>query len=94
MNIPVLGRISLAAYLQLIFAYSILFLEVIFRPFALVLPIDRLADLITNLVPRLAVHETKKERDLMTMQSTEDFVRYWYALFRRDLWLIIKGISV
>ncbi len=80
MGIPFLGRISLAAYLRLIFAYTILFLEVIFRLFALILPIHRLADLITNLVPRLAVHETKQERDLMRMQSTEDFVRYWYVI--------------
>ncbi len=80
MYVPILGRISFSAYLRLIFAYALLFFEVLFRPFALILPIQRLADVITKLAPRLVVHETKKERDLMKMQSTEDFARYWYVI--------------
>ncbi len=86
-HIPVLGRLSLADYLRVFFAYAFLFCEPLLRLVFAILPLRYITDLVRK---RLALMFGPKQEDdeaarlskrveqtFLNLHTTEEFASYW-----------------
>ena len=81
LHIPVLGRLSLAAYMRVFLAYSFLIVEPMLRILFAILPLRFVADFVRNRVASLSTPtlDDKVESNFLKLHSTQDFASHWYV---------------
>ena len=85
MQIPVLGRLSFADYIRLVFAFSIMIFEPVLRVIFAVLPLKWLVDYTRKRLDSFGHKQTatkfltnkRTENELLKLSTTHEFATFW-----------------